>query len=213
MIAIGRGLLLTLTCVLGLALGLGGFLTLGLTKVAPPTIVPAASPQEWEITLELTDAFLADRINNGGENDGQNGGRSAGNEPPIKLSGATVESRDDGTVTIKGTVSPARAGATGTPTSGRPGPPIPLPINPPPGGGPSIPAEIVLRPGLQDGKLAIEVVRASLGPLPIPLNLGRILENPITMQLANAVQNKPFRVLSVTVQQGKLLVRTTREQS
>ena len=209
MMTIGRGLLLALTCVIGLALGLGGFLTLGLTKVAPPTVVPAASPQDWEITVELGDAFLADRINNGGEEGGKNGG----NAPPIKLSGATVESHDDGTVTIKGTVAPARAGATGTPTTGRPGPPIPLPINPPAGStGPGIPAEIILRPGVKDGKLAIEVVRATLGPLPLPTNLGRILEDPINMQLANATQNKPFRVLSVNVQQGKLLVRTTREQ-
>lgn len=203
--AIGRGVLLTLSCVIGLALGLGGFLTLGLTKVAPPTIAPAASPQDWEITLELSDGFLADRINNGGENGNNNGG----NEPPIKLRDATAESRDDGTITIKGVVSPARAGAAGTPTTGRPGPPI----NPPAGGGPAILAEIVLRPGMKDGKLAIEVVRASLGPLPLPPNLGRILENPINTQLSNAVQNKPFRVLAVTVQQGKLFVRTTREQS
>jgi hypothetical protein len=210
MMTIGRGLLLTLTCVIGLALGLGGFLTLGLTQVAPPAVAPAASPQDWEITVELSDAFLADRINNGGENSDKNDG----NAPPIKLSSATVESQNDGTITIKGTVSPARAGATGTATTGRPGPPIPLPINPPSGGsGPAIPTEIVLRPGVKDGKLAIEVVRATLGPLPIPANLGRILENPINMQLATAVQNKPFRVLSVTVEQGKLLVRTTREQN
>ncbi len=209
MMAIGRGLLLALTCVIGLALGLGGFLTLGLTKVAPPAVAPAASPQDWEIALELSDAFLADRINNGGEDNGKSGG----NAPPIKLSGATVASQDDGTVTIKGTVSPSRPGATGTATSGRPGLPISLPINPPAsGGGPAIPAEIVLRPGVKDGKLVIEVVRATLGPLPLPTNLGRILEDPINMQLANAVQNKPFRVLTVTVQQGKLLVRTTREQ-
>jgi len=103
MIAIGRGLLLALICVLGLALGLGGFLTLGLTKVAPPTIAPAASPQDWEITLELSDAFLAERINNGGENGAKNGGA----ELPIKLSGATAESRDDGTITIKGVVAPS----------------------------------------------------------------------------------------------------------
>lgn len=203
--AIGRGLLLALTCVIGMALGVGGFLTLGLTQVAPPTIIPAASPQDWEITVELSDAFLTDRINNGGENGDKNGG----NEPPIKLRDATTESRDDGTVTIKGIVSPSRAGAAGTPTSGRPGPPI----NPPAGGGPAIPAEIVLRPGVKDGKLAIEVVQASLGPLPLPSNIGRILENPINTQLSNAVQGKPFRVLAVTVQQGKLLVRTTREQS
>ena len=96
MMAIGRGLLLALTCVIGLALGLGGFLTLGLTKVAPPAVAPAASPQDWEIALELSDAFLADRINNGGEDNGKSGG----NAPPIKLSGATVASQDDGTVTI-----------------------------------------------------------------------------------------------------------------
>lgn len=210
MITIGRGLLLTLTCVIGLILGLGGFLTLGLTQVAPPAVAPAASPQEWEITVELSDAFLADRLNNGGENGDKNGG----NAPPIKLSGATVDAQADGTIIIKGTVSPARAGATGTPATGRPGPPIPLPINPPAGGsGPAIPAEIVMRPGVKDGKLAIEVVRATLGPLPIPFNLSRLLEDPINTQLATAVQNKPFRVLSVTVEQGKILVRTTREQS
>ncbi|HEY8601827.1 MAG TPA: hypothetical protein VIL85_25595 [Thermomicrobiales bacterium] len=210
MIAVGRGLLLVLTCVIGLALGLGGFLTLGLTRVAPPTVAPAASPQDWEITLELSDAFLADRINNGGEGGGKNGG----NEPPIKLNDATVESRDDGTVTIRGIVSSSRAGAAATPATGRPGPPIPLPINPPTGGsGPAIPADIVLRPGVKDGKLAIEVVRATLGPLPLPPNLGRILENPINMQLSTSVQNKPFRVLAVSVQQGKLFVRTTREQN
>ena len=173
MMTIGRGLLLALTCVIGLVLGLGGFLTLGLTQVAPPAVAPAASPQDWEIAAELSDAFLADRINNGGEN----GDKNDENAPPIKLSGATVAAHDDGTITIKGTVSPARGGATGTPTTGRPGPPIPLPINPPAGGsGPAIPAEIVLRPGVKDGKLAIEVVRATLGPLPIPFNLGRILE-------------------------------------
>jgi hypothetical protein len=70
-----------------------------------------------------------------------------------------------------------------------------------------------MRPGVKDGKLAIEVVRATLGPLPIPTNLGRLLENPINSQLATAVQNKPFRVLAVTVEQGKILVRTTREQN
>lgn len=64
---------------------------------------------------------------------------------------------------------------------------------------------------MKDGKLAIEVVRATLGPLPLPPNLGQILENPINTQLSNSVQNKPFRVLTVTVQQGKLTVRTTRE--
>lgn len=200
MIGIGRGIALALACLFGLALGLGGILTLGLVRATPP-LAPAATAQEWEITLELTDSFLADRINAAGE----------GN--PIALRDVRVTSRDDGTVLINATVSPTPGGATGTPTAGRPGPPISLPINPPTGGGgPAIPGEILLRPGAQDGKLTVAVVRAGLGPLPAPPNLGRLLEDPLNAQVAAAVQNEPFRVVAVSTRQGAIIVRATRER-
>lgn len=198
MIGIGRGLLLAFSCALGLVLGLGGFLTLGLTRVAPAAIAPPAATQEWGVTLELGDTFLAERINAGG----------GGN--PIALRDVRVTSRDDGTILLNATVSPARGG-TATPTAGRPGLPIPLPIGPPGGGNtPLVPGEILLRPGVQGGQVKVDVVRASLGPLPLPANLGRLLEDPINSQVGNAVQNEPFRVIEVTTRQGAVLVRAAR---
>ncbi len=199
MIGIGRGIALALACVFGLASGLGGILTLGLLRATPP-LTPAAAVQEWEITLELTDSFLADRINAGGQDN------------PIALRDVRVTSRDDGTVLINATVSPTPGGVTRTPTAGRPGPPIPLPINPPSGGaGLAIPGEIVLRPGVQDGKLTVAVVRAGLGPLPTPPNLGRLLEDPLNARIAGAVQDEPFRVIAVATRQGAIIVRAMRE--
>lgn len=198
MIGIGRGLLLALSCAVGLTVGIVGFLTLGLTRVAPAALDPATATQEWEITLELSDAFLAERINAGGDNS------------PIALRDARVTARDDGTVLINANVSPALGGGA-APPAGRPGPPIPLPIGPPTGGNaPAIPAEILLRPGAQDGKLTVDVERASIGPLPLPPNLGRLLENPINGQVANAVQNEPFRIVSITTRQGAVIVRASR---
>lgn len=198
MIGIGRALLLAFICAIGLTLGIVGFLTLGLTRVSPAALDPAAATQEWELTLELGDTFLAEQINAGG------------NTNPIALRDVRVTSREDGTVLINATVSPALGGRA-TPTTGRPGPPIPLPIGPPAGGNaPAIPGEIVLRPGAQDGKLTVDVERASLGPLPLPPNLGRLLEDPINSQVANAVQNAPFRIVSVTTRQGAVIVRATR---
>lgn len=198
MSGIGRGLLLAFVCTLGVVAGLGGFLTFGLTRVAPTTLAPPAATQEWDVTLEIGDPFLAERINARGE----------GN--PIALRDAQVTSRDDGTVVISGSVAPARGGAA-TPTTGRPGPPIPLPIGPPRGGdGLNIPAEIILRPGAQDGKLTVDVVRASIGPLPIPPNLGRLLEDPINNQVGNAVENVPFRIIGIATRNGAIVVQARR---
>lgn len=110
--------------------------------------------------------------------------------------------------------SPARAGATGTPATNGPRSADPYRLIHQLAAARRIsPPKSSCGLASKDGKLAIEVVRATLGPLPIPFNLGRLLEDPINMQLATAVQNKPFRVLVVTVEQGKILVRTTREQS
>ena len=198
MIGIGRGLLLVAICALGLVAGLGGFLTFGLTRVSPATLAPPAATQEWDVTLEIGDTVLAERINARGE----------GN--PITLRDAQVTSRDDGTVVINAIVSPARGG-NATPTAGRPGPPIPLPIGPPRGDeGLNIPAEIILRPGVQDGKLTVEVIRASIGPLPIPPNLGRLLEDPVNSQVESAVENVPFRIVGVATRNGTIVVRASR---
>lgn len=194
MIGIGRRLLLVLTGAVGLIAGSGGFLALGLTGVAPPPLPPAAATQEWEITLDLTDAFLAEQIDTGG----------AGNQ--YALRDVRVTSRDDGTVVINATIT-ATLGGNGTPPAGRPGLPFPLPGS----ATPAVAGEFVLRPGVRDGRLIVDVERASLGPLPVPPNLGQLLENPLNRQVANTMGERPFRVVGVATRQGAVIVRAARE--
>jgi hypothetical protein len=220
-----RALVSVLVGIVGLAMGLAGLLATGLVAVQPPALDPAASPQDFEIALEITDAFLTARLNEGG------------GDQPIELRNARAVSRADGTVLITGQIAPGAAppggggppigppgGPPGTPPAGLPRPPINLPGNPPfalpgatpgatPGGGtaPAVPAEIVLRPGSQDGKVTAEVVSAQLGPLQLPAGLGRLIERPINDQLAGTLHGEPFRVTAVSTRDGALIVRARTE--
>lgn len=171
----------------GLSFGLVVLLVLGLVAVQAPKLSPAAPPQDWDITLEITNAYMGTLLNE------QQGDR------PITLKDPKAAFSNDGTVLITGSLAPA---GNILPS------PIPLPI-PIPGvsSALAISAEIVLRPGSKDGKFTVEIIRTQLGPIPIPNGLGRLLESPINGQIVNATQGRPFRIIGVTVNDGFMLVR------
>jgi hypothetical protein len=102
--------------------------------------------------------------------------------------------RADGTVTITGNVG---LGGGAAPSAGR------LPVNP----AGAVAATIVLRPTAADGKLTVQVVSAQLGPIPVPGNLGALLEGPVNDQIANALSGQAFTITELAVRDGALLVR------
>jgi hypothetical protein len=175
----------------GLVFGLIVMLLLGLVAVQAPKLSSAAPPQDWEITLEITNAYMGTLLNE------QQGDR------PIELKDPKAAFSKDGTVLITGSLAPA-GNVVPSPIPL----PIPLPI-PIPGVGSAlaVPVEIVLRPGSKDGKFTVEIVRTQLGPIPIPNGLGRLLESPINGQIVNATQGRPFRIIGVNVNDGFMIVR------
>ena len=189
-----RALILIVAGVLGLAIGVGALAAVGLLIVQPPTITAAGPAQPWDIELTLTDAFMTARLNEGR------------GDQPIALRDAKAKFRADGTVEITGT---AGANTSATPAAGGR-----LPIPQPPAGssGAGVGVAIVLRPAVgADGKLAVDVVSAQLGPLPVPSGLGRFLDGPVNSQLGNAMQGQSFRLLSLTVADGAMTVRAKQE--
>jgi hypothetical protein len=183
---IGRWLASGVAGMAGLAFGLIALLLLGLVAVPTPALGRAASPQDWDITLEITNAYMSTLLNQ----------QTA--DQPIQLQSPKAAFSKDGTVLITGSLAPA---ANVLPS------PIPHPI-PIPGlrRNLAIPAEITLRPGSKDGKFTVEIVRTQLGPIPIPNGLGRLLEGPINSQITNSTQNRPFKITGVEVNDGYMIV-------
>lgn len=206
-------ILLVLGLFFGVLIGIGGTLTLALTQVRPGAPITPVATQDWEITLDLSDAFLAARMNNGGMSGGGNGGSNGGGNLPLALSEVQTTTSADGTVRIQAKAALAQ-GSGGTPPANQPRPPLPLPIGPggsaAPGTGGGIPVEIVLRPTAHDGKVAVAVEQAKLGPIAIPGNLGSLLENPINNQLGTAMENEPFQVVNISTRQGAVVIQARR---
>jgi hypothetical protein len=174
----------------GLAFALIAMLLLALVAVKAPGLGPAAASQDWQITLEISNAYMGTLLQE----------QQNADQPPIELRDPKGEFRSDGTVKITGGL-----GASAP----LPTPVIPIPLPPLPGGGTGIevPAEIVLRPGTNDGKFTVDFVSAQLGPIPLPDGLVRLLEGPINAQIDNATQNRPYRITGVEVNDGYMLVR------
>ncbi len=184
-----RGLGVAVVALIGVIIGVVGFLAIGLFVISPPTISQAAPGQPWDVTLDITDAFLTTQMNK------PRASSSGISSIPIQLSDAKAAMHADGTVTITGNLG--RSGGTAAPSVGR------LPINT----NGNVAVEIVLRPKAADGKLTVEVVSAQLGPLPIPANLGSLLDGPINDQIANALNGQSFAITELTVRDGAMLVR------
>jgi hypothetical protein len=182
-----RGMIVAIAALIGVVIGVIGFLVIGLFAITPPEISPAAPGQPWDVTLDISDAFLTTQLNNPQQ--------SSSSPAPIALSNAKATMKADGTITITGNVGLSGGGAA--PSTGR------LPINP----AGAIAATMVMRPAAADGKLTVQVVSAQLGPLPIPGNLGAVLEGPINDQIANALSGQSFSITELTVRDGALVVR------
>lgn len=181
-----RGIVIAFFALAGLIVGAVAFLALGLFVVSPPTIAPAAKAQPWDVTVDITDTFLSAQLNR------------AGTDQPVQLSNAKSVTRADGTITITGNVG--GGGATGTATGGGR-----LPINP---SAVSVAVEIVMKPGVnQEGKLTVEIVKAQFGPLPVPNQIGKLLENPVNSQIANALNGQSFAITEISLRDGAMVVR------
>lgn len=184
-----RGLVLTVVALIGLALGAVVFLALGLFVVQPPTIGGAAPRQNYDVIVDMTEAFLTEQI-----------GKDTSGDKPVQISNAKVVMKADGTVTITGKV-----GGTGNTGGARPSSAPALPINP---ANLSVDVEMVMKPTAnQDGKLTVQVVSARFGPVPVPGQLGRLLENPINNQIAKTMNNQPFAIISLVVRDGGMTVQ------
>lgn len=181
-----RAIVFAAVALVGLIVGAGAFLGIGLFAVSPPAISQAAPGQPWDVSLDITDAFLSNQLN------------QPRTDQAVQLSDAKTIMRADGTISITGNVG--AGGRTAAPSAGGR-----LPINP---SGIAVAAEIVLRPSVSaDGKLTVEVVRAQFGPLPVPAQLGSLLEGPVNDQLANALNGQPFAIIELTLRDGAMLVR------
>ena len=181
-----RGVVIASVALVGVVIGAVAFLGLGLFAVSPPTISEAAPGQPWDVALEITDAFLSTQLS------------QPRADQPVQLSEAKAVMRADGTLTITG-----NAGAAGraAPSAGG----ARLPINP---SSIAVPVEIVMRPSVsQDGKLTVEIVRAQFGPLPVPAQLGNLLQGPVNDQIANALNGQAFAITELTLRDGAMLVR------
>jgi hypothetical protein len=184
---VGRWLASGVAGMAGLAFGLIALLLLGLVAVPAPALGRGAPAQDWDITLEITNAYMTTLLNQ------QQANR------PIELRDPKAAFSKDGTVLITGSLAPA-GGVLPSPI------PLPIPI-PGVGNNLAVNAEITLRPGSKDGKFTVEIVRTQLGPIPIPNGLGRLLDGPINAQIANATQNRPFQIMGVEVNDGYMNVR------
>lgn len=188
-----RGLSVVVVAVIGVILGVVGFLVIGLFAISPPTISPAAPGQPWDITLDITDTFLTTQLNTPRPSASASSSTAA---VPVKLSNAKAAMHADGTVTVTGNVGLSTGGGA-APSAGR------LPINT----GGAVTAQIVLRPKAADGKLTVEVVSAQFGPLPVPANVGSVLEGPLNDQIASALNGQAFKITEITVREGAMLVQ------
>ncbi len=185
-----RGVVVGVVALAGVLVGAFLFLVLGLFAVSPPTISQAAPGQDWDVTIEITDTFLSTQLN---RSDGGGGG-----EQPVKLTNAKAVARADGTLTITGNVG-------GNANSAAPSSGPRLPINT---SAISVPVEIVMRPtASQDGKLTVEIVKAQFGPLPVPNQIGKVLENPVNSQIAKTMNSQPFFITNITLRDGAMTVR------
>jgi hypothetical protein len=185
-----RGAGIAIVALLGLIIGVVGFLLVGLFAISPPTISPAAPGQPWDVTLDITDTFLTTQLNTA-----QASGSTGTTPVPVQLSDAKATMLADGTITVIGNVG--RSGGGAAPSAGR------LPINT----SGNVTAQIVLRPIAVDGKLTVEVVSAQFGPLPVPASLGNLIQGPINDQIANALNGQSFSITEITVRNGAMLVR------
>lgn len=174
-----RGVVVAFAALFGVILGVVGFLVVGLFAVTPPDISPAAPGQPWDVSIEISDTFLTTQLNEVQQN--------SSSTVPIRLTDAKGVMRADGTVTITG-----NAGVGNTT--------VRLPNL-------AVPVTIVLRPTATDGKLTVAIVSSQLGVIPVPGNLGSLLEGPINDQIANALSGQPFTLTELTVSDGMLLVR------
>jgi len=185
-----RGVMVAIVALVGVLIGALLFLVLGLFAVSPPTIGQAAPGQDWDVTIEITDAFLSTQMNRT-----DNGG-----DQPVQLTNAKAAAHADGTLTITGNVGGSPNGGGAAP-SGSPR----LPINT---SAISVPVELVMRPiASQDGKFTVEVVKAQFGPLQVPNQIGKVLENPVNSQIAKTMNSQPFFITNITVRDGAMVVR------
>jgi uncharacterized protein YpmS len=60
------------------------------------------------------------------------------------------------------------------------------------------PMRITLQPTVQQNRIALRVVRANLGGLPIPIAFLRPLEDAMNRQLASMLGNQPYQIVGVT---------------
>jgi hypothetical protein len=185
---------IVIAALLGVVIGAGGFLAIGLLAISPPDIGPAAPEQPWDITLDITDAFLTTQLNT--PRASPSGGASSGVASAIQLTDAKAAMHADGTITITGLLGRSGSG-TAAPSAGR----LPINVNG------NVSVEIVLRPAAADGKLTVEVVSAQFGPLSVPSNVGSVLEGPINEQIANALNGQSFALTELTVRDGAMLIR------
>ena len=182
-----RALVIAFFGLLGVVIGAVAFLGLGLFAVSPPAISSAAPGQNWDVTVEISDAFLATQLSQPRE--GQ----------PVQLREPKVAMKADGTLTITGNAGVGGGGAAPSAGGGR------LPINP---SNVNVPVTIQLRPSVSaEGKLTVEVVSAQFGPLPVPGQLGALLEGPVNDQIANALNGQPFTLTELTMRDGGMQVR------
>ena len=59
----------------------------------------------------------------------------------------------------------------------------------------------------QDGKLTVEIVKAQFGPLPVPSQVGKLLESPVNSQIAKAMNNEPFFITKITLRDGVMVIQ------
>jgi hypothetical protein len=80
--------------VVGLVAGMLLLLTAGLVAVQAPALSPPAAPQDWDVTLEITNAYMGTLL------------QQQGGNKPIELRDPKAVFSKDGTVTITGSVAP-----------------------------------------------------------------------------------------------------------
>lgn len=72
--------------------------------------------------------------------------------------------------------------------------------------GHNVPSDIEMQPAVQNGQLAVHVVGAKLGPLPVPQDIGRLAEGPIDKRVAAATSGLNATVTGATVTNSGLTV-------
>jgi hypothetical protein len=184
-----RGLSLVVVALIGVLIGAAIFLVIGLFAISPPTISSAAPGQPWDVTLDITEAFLTTQLNT------PRASSSTSSAPvPVQLTNAKAEMNADGTITITGNAGLAGGGAA--PSSTR------LPINP----SGAVAVQVTLRPSVTDGALSTEVITAQVGPLSVD-SFGSLIEDQINNQITNSLNSQSFTITELTVRDGAMLVR------